>query len=252
MSEERDARLGRRRLLQAGAGAVGAGLVGAGATGTATAQSGPFGGWMSDVSNYDGVHDMTGSGEVTVEVGVDANQGAFGFGPAAVQVDPGTTVVWEWTGEGGLHNVAAESGGDFSSENTQEAGFTYEQTFEEAGVVQYFCQPHRALGMKGVVVVGDAVPEGAEVVSSGGGSGGGGDGGSGGGGEGSGSGSGGGEGSSGGLDQGGFTMSLVVGGSLVVAFLSPIVFGLILLLRDKTGGPPAEAGSEHGDASHED
>jgi halocyanin-like protein len=255
MSEERDARLGRRRLLRAGAGAVGAGLVGAGATGTATAQSGPFGGWMSDVSNYDGVHDMTGSGEVTVEVGVEANQGAFGFGPAAVQVDPGTTVVWVWRGEGGLHNVAAESGGDFSSENTQEAGFTYEQTFEEAGVVQYFCQPHRALGMKGVVVVGDAVPEGAEVVSGGGGGGGGGgSGGSGGGGGegGSGNGGNGGDGGGGGLDQGGFTMSLVVGGSLVAAFLSPIVFGLILMLRDKTGGPPAEAGAEHGDASHED
>jgi halocyanin-like protein len=258
MSEERDARLGRRRLLRAGAGAVGAGLVGAGATGTATAQSGPFGGWMSDVSNYDGVHDMTGSGDVTVEVGVEANQGAFGFGPAAVQVDPGTTVVWEWTGEGGLHNVAAESGGDFSSENTQEAGFTYEQTFEESGVVQYFCQPHRALGMKGVVVVGDALPEGAEVVSSGGGgsgSGGGGGEGSGSGGSSGGGGSGGGsggEGSSGGLDQGGFTMSLVVGGSLVAAFLSPIVFGLVLMLRDKAGGPPAEAGAEHGDPSHED
>jgi halocyanin-like protein len=285
MSEERDARLGRRRLLRAGAGAVGAGLVSAGTTGTATAQSGPFGGWLSDVGNYDGVHDRTGSGDVTVEVGVEANQGAFGFGPAAVQVDPGTTVVWEWTGEGGLHNVAAESGGDFSSENVQEAGFTYEQTFEEEGVVQYFCLPHRALGMKGVVVVGDAVPEGAEVVDSGGGSGGGGgsgdgsgggggsgDGSGGGGGGGSGDGSGGGggggsgdgsggsggggDGSGGGLGQGGFTMSLVVGGSLVAAFLSPIVFGLVLMLRDKTGGPSAESdvehGAEHADASHED
>jgi len=42
----------------------------------------------------------------------------------------------------------------------------------------------------------------------------------------------------------------------VAAFLSPIIFGLILMLRDKTGGPPAETGVEHGadhgDASHED
>ncbi|WP_049936237.1 halocyanin domain-containing protein [Haloplanus natans] len=250
MSEERDARLGRRRLLRAGAGAVGAGLVGTGAAGTAVAQSGPFGGWMSDVSNYDGVHDHTGSGEVTVEVGVEANQGAFGFGPAAIQVDPGTTVVWEWTGEGGVHNVAADSG-NFSSELKQEAGFTFEHTFESSGAVKYFCQPHKALGMKGVVVVGDAVPDGAEVVA---GSGGGGGGGSGSGGETGSSGSGGseGDGSSGGLNQGGVTMSLVVGGSLVAAFLSPIVFGLVLLLRDKTGGPPSEAGAEHGEPSHED
>jgi len=245
MSEERDARLGRRRLLRAGAGAVGAGLVGAGATGTATAQSGPFDGWMSDVDNYEGLVDQTGSDEVTVDVGVEANGGAFGFGPAGIKVDPGTTVVWEWTGEGGVHNVAAEEGGDFSSETTQEAGFTYEQTFDSEGVIKYFCQPHRALGMKGVVVVGD-VDTGAEVISGGGdggsGDGGGGDGGDGGGGSGDGG---------GGSDPSGTVMSLTVGGALVAAFLSPIVFGLVLLLRDKTDGPRDDAGAEHG-ASHED
>ena len=234
MSEERDARLGRRRLLRAGAGAVGAGLVGAGATGTAAAQSGPFGGWMSDVGNYEGVVDATGQSEVTVTVGASGNGGNFAFGPAAVQVDPGTTVLWEWNGEGGQHNVVAEEGGDFESELAAEAGITFDQTFESEGIVKYYCTPHRALGMKGVVVVGSA-PEGAEVVSGGGG--------------GSGGDGGGGSGSDGGA---GLTMSLVVGGSLVAAFLSPIVFGLIMLLRDKTGGPPAETGAEHGDASHED
>jgi halocyanin-like protein len=252
MSEERDARLGRRRLLRAGAGAVGVGLVGTGATGTAVAQSGPFGGWMSDVGNYEGVVDATGQSEVTVTVGASGNGGNFAFGPAAVQVDPGTTIVWEWNGEGGQHNVVAEEGGDFESELTAEAGITFEQTFESEGVVKYYCTPHRALGMKGVVVVG-SVPEGAEVISGGGGSGGG-DGGDGGGGSGGGGGEGESGGSAGGGDGGGagLTMSLVVGGSLVAAFLSPIVFGLVLLLRDKTGGPPAETGAEHGEASHED
>ena len=229
MSEERDARLGRRRLLQAGAGVVGAGLVGTGATGTAAAQSGPFGGWMGDVGNYDGVVDATGRSEVTVTVGASGNGGNFAFGPAAVQVDPGTTVLWEWNGKGGQHNVVAEEGGDFESELTAEAGITFEQTFESEGVVKYYCTPHRALGMKGVVVVG-SVPEGAEVVSGGGGGGG----------------------SSGGDGGAGLTMSLVVGGSLVAAFLSPLVFGLILMLRDRTGGQTAETGAEHGGVSHED
>jgi halocyanin-like protein len=244
MSDERDARLGQRRLLRAGAGAVGAGLVGAGTAGTATAQSGPFGGWMSDVGNYDGSVDQTGNDGVTVEVGVEQGQGAFGFGPPAIQVDTGTTVTWEWTGDGGVHNVAAEEGGDFSSETTQEAGFTYEQTFEESGVVKYFCQPHRALGMKGVVVVGD-VDTGAEVIGGGGGSGGGGEGGGGGGGS-------GGEGSSEGdgfFEGAGLVMSLTIAGSIVAAFLSPIVFGLVLMLRDKTGDPPDES-VDHGESSH--
>ena len=132
-------------------------VVGAAATataaGTATAQP-SFDGWMSDVGNYSEVADATGQDEVTITVGAEGNGGAFAFGPPAVQIDPGTTVVWEWNGEGGQHNVVAEEGGDFESELTAEAGTTFEQTLEEEGVVKYFCQPHRALGMKGVVVVG--------------------------------------------------------------------------------------------------
>jgi halocyanin-like protein len=157
----------RRAVLRGAA----AGAVGAAATaGTATAQP-SFGGWLSDVTNYSEVVDQTGNSEVTVEVGVDANGGAFGFGPAAVQVDPGTTVVWEWNGAGGQHNVVAESGGEFESETVTEAGFTFEQTFEEEGVVQYYCQPHRSLGMKGVVVVG-SVPDSGGGGGEGGGGGG--------------------------------------------------------------------------------
>jgi halocyanin-like protein len=207
---------------------------------------------MSDVGNYDGVVDQTGSGEVTVTVGAEGNGGNFAFGPAAVQVDPGTTVVWEWNGEGGQHNVVTEEGGDFESELSSEAGFTFEQTLEEEGVIKYFCQPHRALGMKAVVVVGDAVPDGAEVVSGGGGGGGGSGGeGSGGGDGGGGGGEGSGSGSSGDSPASN-VMSLMIGGSLVAAFLSPIVFGIVLMLRNKTGGPPEETAAEHGEPSHED
>jgi halocyanin-like protein len=123
-----------------------------------------FGGWFDDVDNYDGVEDRRGQSEVTVEVGVDANGGAFGFGPAAVRIDPGTTVVWEWTGEGGQHNVITEEGEQLESELVAEAGFTYEHTFEEEGVTTYYCEPHLSLGMKGAVVVGD---QGAEPVQLG-------------------------------------------------------------------------------------
>ena len=139
----------------------------AAAAGTATAQA-SFDGWMSDVGNYSEVADATGQSEVTITVGAQGNGGAFAFGPPAVQVDPGTTIIWEWNGEGGQHNVVAEEGGELESELTAEAGFTFEQTFDSEGVIKYFCQPHRALGMKGVVVVG-AMPD-----SGGGGGGGGG------------------------------------------------------------------------------
>jgi halocyanin-like protein len=160
----------RRDFLRAAGGGTAVAAAGAGTAGTAAAQP-SFGGWLSDVGNYSEVVDNTGQDEVTVEVGVDANGGAFGFGPAAVQVDPGTTVVWEWNGEGGQHNVVAQDGASFESDLVADAGFTFEHTFEDEGVTTYYCQPHQSLGMKGVVVVG-ALPE-----SGGGGGGGGGEGG---------------------------------------------------------------------------
>jgi halocyanin-like protein len=165
----RETDLSRRTLLRSAA-AGGAATVGATATaGTATAQP-SFGGWMSGVGNYSEVADETGSDSVTIQVGTEANGGAFGFGPAAVQVDPGTEIVWEWTGEGGQHNVVAQEGGEFESELTGESGFTFSQTFDSETVVKYYCTPHQSLGMKGVVVVG-SMPGGGEGGGEGGGGG---------------------------------------------------------------------------------
>lgn len=111
-----------------------------------------FDGYLAETSNYDGVVDRTGQSEVTVNVGTEANGGNFGFGPAAVRVSTGTTVVWKWTGKGSLHNVVAEDG-SFKSKQVREEGHTYSQTFSEPGTVSYYCTPHKMLGMKGVVVV---------------------------------------------------------------------------------------------------
>jgi len=156
MVQKRDSLSGptRRRVLAAGAAAAGGALLGGAAP--AAAQSGAdFDGWFDDVPNYDGVVDRTGQSEVTVEVGVENGDGPYGFGPAAVRVDPGTTVVWEWNGQGGSHNVIAENDPySYESELVAEAGHTFSHTFEEEGISKYFCQPHRALGMKGAIVVG--------------------------------------------------------------------------------------------------
>jgi halocyanin-like protein len=145
----------RRAVLRGGAG-IAATATGASAlAGTAAAQPQPsFDGWLSDVQNYNGVIDRTGRDEVTVRVGVDNGGQPFGFGPAAIRIDPGTTIVWEWTGRGNQHNVV-DNGGGFESELKAEKGATFEHTFESTGVTKYFCRPHKALGMKGVVVTGD-------------------------------------------------------------------------------------------------
>ncbi|WP_049985909.1 halocyanin domain-containing protein [Halobellus rufus] len=147
--------LSRRGALRAlGGAAAGGAVLGASATGARAQSSGEdLDSWLGDVSNYDGVDDQTGSGSVEVEVGAEANGGAFGFGPAAIRIDPGTTVTWSWTGKGGSHNVV-DTDGSFESDLVDSAGHTFEHTFESEGTYTYSCVPHESMGMKGAVVVG--------------------------------------------------------------------------------------------------
>jgi halocyanin-like protein len=129
-----------------------------------------FDDWFDDVDTYNGTTvDARDQDEVTVTVGAEGNGGAFAFDPPALRVDPGTTVVWQWSGDGGAHNVVAEDGTFESGPPAAEAGATFEHTFEEAGVYKYISAPHRGLGMKGAVVVGDtAVDEDTGSGESGG------------------------------------------------------------------------------------
>lgn len=158
-SMDRRSVLGTTAALLAG-GAL-AGCTSGGQNQSPTADSGGdggrtprgFGGWLSDTDDYDGVVDETGSSQVTVSVGAQGNGGAFAFDPVAVRVASGTTVVWEWTGDGGTHNVVDQDGA-FESQLTKEAGETFEHTFETGDIYKYLCAPHESLGMKGVVVVG--------------------------------------------------------------------------------------------------
>ena len=156
--------LGRRDLFRATAGAAAA----AAATGTASTayaqETFDYDGWFEDVPNYDGTVDMTGEDEVVVDVGGGA--AGLTFEPAAIHVDPGTTVVYEWTGEGGGHNVVEQETGErYESERTDEAGTIYEVTYESDGISKYVCVPHIANGMKGAVAVGDG--EGVPDITEG-------------------------------------------------------------------------------------
>jgi len=144
-------------MRTAGGTAAAAG-VGASATGSATAQEQPE--WSSAVesANVGSYQDARGQDEVTVAVG--AGDG-LAFDATKLWVDPGTTVTWEWTGNGGGHNVQAVEGpGDFESEIVDEEGHTFavEFTEEHAGITHYQCQPHSSIGMHGGVAVGDDVP----------------------------------------------------------------------------------------------
>ncbi len=142
--------LGRRTFLRVGAG----GAAVAATADSAAAQS--YGGWMADVSNYEGTVDYTGREEVSVSVG--AGEDGLLFDPPAVLVDPGTTVVWEWTGTGGARGVVHDPDGDgepaFESEVVDDAAHTFSYEFRESATFRYYSPDHRNDGMKGVVAVG--------------------------------------------------------------------------------------------------
>ena len=104
----------------------------------------------------------------TVEaLALDSDQGAGQnvFSPAVVWVEQGATVTWE--NASGSHSATSyhpdtdgtlripEGAAPFDSEIMSE-GDTFEHTFEEPGVYNYFCRPHRGLGMVGLVVVSEA------------------------------------------------------------------------------------------------
>jgi halocyanin-like protein len=105
-------------------------------TGTMTddGDDGPYGGWFADTDNFDGTADV------------------LGFSPPAIRVSQGSTVTWEWTGNGGQHDVRVEDQPDDAAWNGQttlrsETGFTYEHAFETPGTYLYYCDPHLPQGV---------------------------------------------------------------------------------------------------------
>lgn len=109
---------------------------------------------LSDTSNFEGsVLVLTDRDSVTVDVGAQGNGGNLAFDPPAIKVSTGTTVTWQWTGEGGTHNVVDNDGAFDSGTPVAEQGHTFEHTFDSSGTYLYHCEPHKTLGMKGAVVV---------------------------------------------------------------------------------------------------
>ncbi|KAB1193045.1 hypothetical protein GJR96_06145 [Haloferax sp. MBLA0076] len=96
--------------------------------------------------------------------------GEYHFHPHVVHVEEGGTVTFEL--ESGTHTATAyhpdndaprrvpEGTDAWDSGMLSEGGATYEVTFDTAGVYDYYCVPHEALGMIGSVVVGDAPLDG--------------------------------------------------------------------------------------------
>lgn len=78
------------------------------------------------------------------------------FFPPALTVDVGDTVVWRKGA--GFHNVVADDGSFDSGAPTGDP-FELRHTFTRGGSFTYHCTPHRAMGMRGTVVVREPGPQ---------------------------------------------------------------------------------------------
>ena len=74
------------------------------------------------------------------------------FVPADITVAVGTTVRWIYR-SGGPHTVTPDGHTRWTEATLTSPGQTFEHTFTTAGVFNYYCSPHRAGGMTGVVRV---------------------------------------------------------------------------------------------------
>ncbi|MFP4175145.1 MAG: plastocyanin/azurin family copper-binding protein [Halobacteriales archaeon] len=141
-----DEKTGRRGFLAMTAGTA--------AVGTAAGQEN---GGASEYEVEDGVYE--------VEMVTDGSE--YYFDPIGLHVEPGDTVRWVNVegshsstayeeGNGGAEETRIPEGAEaWNSDTLSEQGATFEYTFEEEGTYDYFCIPHKTLGMIGRIVCGE-------------------------------------------------------------------------------------------------
>lgn len=75
------------------------------------------------------------------------------FSDADVTIAPGTTVRWVSQDPAMGHTVTPDGHTEWTDAPLDNNGDTFEHTFDEVGEFPYFCTPHQAQGMTGVIRV---------------------------------------------------------------------------------------------------
>ena len=122
---------GRRTLLQAGSATLAATVTGC-------------------VGGSDG-DDSAGSGQESATVSNGANAPDYASDPAAIRVDGGTKITWEWL-NAVAHSVTHRDR-EFNSGLRGKENSTFSHTFDGAGTYLYYCVPHKSIGQNGAVIV---------------------------------------------------------------------------------------------------
>ena len=161
-------------------------------TPTSTETDTPEGTPTQEESTTTGAETTDGAGGDTTTVSMITDGDQYYFDPIGLFVEQGATVTW--TNESGSHSSTAYQEGNGPAGTTRipegaepwdsgilsESGATFEHTFETTGTYDYFCVPHKTLGMVGRIVVGEPggpaegsmppdgdVPESSTIVEQG-------------------------------------------------------------------------------------
>lgn len=101
----------------------------------------------------------------TATVGMHTEGSSYYFDPIGLYVEPGTTVTFEI--ESGAHSASSYTtdnpsvserripeGAESWDSGTISTGASFDHTFQAEGTYDYYCIPHKTLGMVGRIVVG--------------------------------------------------------------------------------------------------
>lgn len=94
-----------------------------------------------------GPMDPADEGDVAVVVISD-----FAFSAPTLTIDRGTSVRWR-SSTSTFHTVTPDNHQAFATRQMSAPGQTFDVRFDTPGRYRYYCEPHRALGMMGEVVV---------------------------------------------------------------------------------------------------
>ena len=143
----------RRQILKTAGFAATAGLTG-------------LAGCSSSNSEASGETDTASNGDTNTVLMVTEGSNYY-FDPIGLFVESGETITFEI--DSGSHSATAYKKGTgqasvtripdgaeaFDSGILSEQGATFEHTFETVGTYDYFCTPHKSLGMVGRILVGE-------------------------------------------------------------------------------------------------
>jgi plastocyanin len=141
----------RRALLTAAGGAA--------LAGTAAAQDGNATSNATDGDDEDAASEGGDREPQTHTVEMRTEGSTYLFDPVGLHVQPGDTV--EWVNVSGAHSSTAyedripEDADPWDSGVMTEEGATFRYTFEAEGTYDYFCTPHKTLGMVARIVCGE-------------------------------------------------------------------------------------------------